>query len=431
MDTSRTVAVESVQVVGTKCQTPLNVNAEMCQPRKPRLLGVFAHPDDETVCAGGMLAQHVDQGGEAMVVSFTKGQRGQIRDPASATRQTLGAVREQEFYLACERLGVQHALCLDYMDGSLSQLDPQILLADAVRLMRAFRPDIVLTFDREGGYGHPDHIAISDSVTQAVEQSGSTERFPEQLASGLAPHAPSYLYHSVFVRQDRLLGTELAAWLGGPGRGTSASAAWVDALPFFASDLTTLGHTRDDVRTQWYPQGTSIIEPGEDGDSLFLILSGQVDLLAAMRDGHMRTLTRKGPGDFLGVTALLDHRPSRTHAVAASGVTCLVLARERSSLHAPRGPGMPIRESAMAGVRQDDGDSRATTAIDVSPYIQRKLAAMRAHRTQYARAPDLVPASILERLLGMEYFQRVFPTRAWETALPLAYVTDMEQAQAA
>ena len=85
----------------------------------------------------------------------------------------------------------------------------------------------------------------------------------------------------------------------------------------------------------------------------------------------------------------------------------------------------------MVGVRQDDGDSRATTAIDVSPYIQRKLAAMRAHRTQYAHAPDLVPASILERLLGMEYFQRVFPTRAWETALPLAYVTDMEQAQAA
>ena len=85
----------------------------------------------------------------------------------------------------------------------------------------------------------------------------------------------------------------------------------------------------------------------------------------------------------------------------------------------------------MAGVRQNDGDSRATTAIDVHAYIQRKLAAMRAHRTQYSHAPDLVPAAILERLLGMEYFQRIVPARAWETALPLAYVKDMEQAQAA
>ncbi|MGH2670056.1 MAG: PIG-L deacetylase family protein, partial [bacterium] len=56
--------------------------------RAPRLLGVFAHPDDEVFCAGGTLAKYVAQGAEAMVVSATKGEAGQIRDAKAATRQT-------------------------------------------------------------------------------------------------------------------------------------------------------------------------------------------------------------------------------------------------------------------------------------------------------------------------------------------------------
>jgi LmbE family N-acetylglucosaminyl deacetylase len=62
--------------------------------RRPRLLGVFAHPDDETFCAGGTLAKYVAAGWEVMVSSATRGQAGQIRDPLAATRRTLGQVRE-------------------------------------------------------------------------------------------------------------------------------------------------------------------------------------------------------------------------------------------------------------------------------------------------------------------------------------------------
>lgn len=64
--------------------------------RAPRLLGVFAHPDDEVFCAGGAMARHVAEGGEAMVVSATRGEAGQVRDAAVATRRTLGQVRERE-----------------------------------------------------------------------------------------------------------------------------------------------------------------------------------------------------------------------------------------------------------------------------------------------------------------------------------------------
>src|SRR5215207_10278 len=156
--------------------------------KQPRLLGVFAHPDDETFCAGGTLAKYVAAGWEVMVISATSGQAGQIRDPLVATRRTLGQVREREFYTACQQLGVRHAQVLDYMDGTLQDVDPDELTGAVVRIMRAFQPDIVITFGPDGAYGHPDHIAIGAATTRAFELAGSPQHFPEQLAAGRRPH---------------------------------------------------------------------------------------------------------------------------------------------------------------------------------------------------------------------------------------------------
>jgi LmbE family N-acetylglucosaminyl deacetylase len=136
----------------------------------PRLLGVFAHPDDEVFCAGGTLAKYVSLGSEAMVVSATRGQAGQIRDAGAATRRTLGQVRERELQQACSILGVQHALCLDYSDGELAGVDRGALSEDVLRIARDFRPDVVITFGPEGAYGHPDHMAISEATTEAFRR---------------------------------------------------------------------------------------------------------------------------------------------------------------------------------------------------------------------------------------------------------------------
>src|SRR6266511_3986378 len=114
--------------------------------RQPRLLGVFAHPDDETFCAGGTLAKHVAAGWQTMVISATSGQAGQIRDPLVATRRTLGQVREREFYAACQQLGVRHARVLDYMDGTLQDADPHELTGAIVQIIRAFRPDVAIAW---------------------------------------------------------------------------------------------------------------------------------------------------------------------------------------------------------------------------------------------------------------------------------------------
>src|SRR5260370_27928532 len=190
----------------------MNMKQNMTTHHPKRLLGVFAHPDDESFCAGGTFARSVAHGAEVMVVSATRGEAGQIRSAGTATRRTLGRVREQELQLACQRLGIQHARCLDYADGTLKDVDQEVLIKDIVELLRRFRPDVVITFGSDGGYGHPDHLAISAATTAACLRSGDSHQFPAHLPAGVAPHPPEQLYHSPFPPQPHVLPHQLVKW---------------------------------------------------------------------------------------------------------------------------------------------------------------------------------------------------------------------------
>src|ERR1700746_2475526 len=121
---------------------------------RSRLLGIFAHPDDETFCAGGTFARYAGLGAEIMVVSATRGQAGQIRDAAVGNRRTIAAVREAELRLACERLGIAKVRCLDYVDGTLADAGFSALADEVAEVIREFRPDVVITFGPAGGHGH-------------------------------------------------------------------------------------------------------------------------------------------------------------------------------------------------------------------------------------------------------------------------------------
>src|SRR5690349_12139765 len=114
--------------------------------RPSRLLCVFAHPDDEIFCAGEALARWVAAGGEAMVLSATRGEAGQIQDARVATRRTLGVVRERELREACAQLGVQHVECLDYDDGGLNEVGEERLARVVAARIYDFAPDVVVTF---------------------------------------------------------------------------------------------------------------------------------------------------------------------------------------------------------------------------------------------------------------------------------------------
>ena len=143
------------------------------------LLTVFAHPDDESFSCGGTLARYASQGVRVASVCATRGEVGMISDPSLATRETLGQVREEELREASRVMGIAELHFLGYLDSgmegtaenqdprSLAQADPQAVIGALVQQIRRLRPQVVITFDREGIYGHPDHKAVHKYTTEA------------------------------------------------------------------------------------------------------------------------------------------------------------------------------------------------------------------------------------------------------------------------
>jgi LmbE family N-acetylglucosaminyl deacetylase len=381
------------------------------------LLAVFAHPDDETFCAGGTLAKYVAAGWEVMVISATRGEAGQIRDPQAATRRMLGQVREREFYAACERLGVHHARVLDYMDGTLQNVEEYELVGAIVKIIRAFRPEVVITFGPDGAYGHPDHIAIGAATTRAFEQAGSSQHFPEQLAAGRRPYQPAQLYHSYFPQSPLLLRDRLADWLAASATRFQGTSEFIRGLPLFAAEATTLRYASDHIDVEWFPSGSHIIEQNEPGANLYLILSGYTDVIEEDADGARRTLARLGPGEFFGELAIVHQQPRAAHVVAVGDVTCLVLAPGAPSAFAGRGADARISEASAADGIAVERTTDVLVAVEVSTFVAQKIAAVAAHRTQYPIAPDLLPLALLQELFGREYFVRVHPSHVRDTSI--------------
>src|SRR5258708_37019757 len=126
----------------------------------PRFMGIWAHPDDEAFGTAGTMARAVSGGHPVAVVSATRGEAGKIADPALATQENLGQVRERELRNACAAVGVHDVSFLDYVDGHLHEADPYEAIGRVVRQLRRFRPDVVMTFPANGGDGdlHPNAI---------------------------------------------------------------------------------------------------------------------------------------------------------------------------------------------------------------------------------------------------------------------------------
>jgi LmbE family N-acetylglucosaminyl deacetylase len=348
-----------------------------------RLLGVFAHPDDEVFCAGGTMALAAEAGAEVMIVSATRGEQGQIRDPAAATRRTLGAVREAELRAAAAELGVRHTQVLAYRDGTLQHHRPALGAAIA-GIMRQFDPDTVVTFGDDGGYGHPDHVAISRLTTQAFRILARDH------------HRNRRLYHAIFPPRHTSIAEELAHWIADSGqRGTDPATR--QAIALFAGESATMRLARDDVRVQWFPPGTRVIEPGEPADTLYLILNGTA--LREQPDGQGIRLRWMQAGDFFGDLGLLAGERA-AHVVAQDSLTCLVLSRTPVTQYAGRGARATSAAEPLAAALPP-----GACALDVSSHLHRKLAALARHRTQYPIVPSMLPQHLLQKMLGTEFFR--------------------------
>ncbi len=142
---------------------------------RPRpLLCVFAHPDDESLACGGLIAWCADLGIAVTVMCLTRGEHGPRggRVPADAAPAALGAARAAELRAACRVLGVADVALLDYEDGMLPCADALQVEDDIAQVIDRVRPDAVITFDEDGLYWHPDHVAVHERTTEVVRRMG-------------------------------------------------------------------------------------------------------------------------------------------------------------------------------------------------------------------------------------------------------------------
>jgi LmbE family N-acetylglucosaminyl deacetylase len=244
---------------------------------RPGILAVFAHPDDEQLVAG-TLRQCAERGLRTGIVCATRGEAGEISDPALATPDNLGTVREEEMRAAAAVIGVEALFFLDYRDSgmqgtppnshrqALINADPDEATGQLVRIFRAFQPLVVVTFGQAGAYGHPDHLAMHRLVIAAFHASGDAARFPE---AGPA-FAPRRLYFSDVPRASMALMVE-----GLRSHGVDSPFAVLDpALLGMADDQVTCAvdvsdyvamkrESLDQHRTQTPPEKTFWMLPPE------------------------------------------------------------------------------------------------------------------------------------------------------------------------
>jgi len=196
---------------------------------KLRLMAVHAHPDDESSKGAATMARYVKEGVEVLVATMTGGERGSVLNKAMDRPEVLADlpnIRRAEMARAREILGVEQRF-LGFVDSGLPEGDPLpplpegsfglVPLAEAaaplVRLVREFRPHVILTYDESGGYPHPDHIKTHQVAVEAFEAAADPDRYPEARGDGGRepsmrgnsgePWQPSKMYYFVTFHQAK------------------------------------------------------------------------------------------------------------------------------------------------------------------------------------------------------------------------------------
>lgn len=134
-----------------------------------KFLFVFAHPDDETFSSGGTIAKLSGQKNKIILITATKGEKGEPGNPALTTMDKLGEVREKELRNAAKILGISNIYFLGFLDGTLRYVKNKTIEQKILSVLKKEKPDVVVTFDKSGASNHPDHKAVSRSATRIFE----------------------------------------------------------------------------------------------------------------------------------------------------------------------------------------------------------------------------------------------------------------------
>ena len=209
-----------------------------------RLLTVHAHPDDEAIGTGVTMARYAREGGHVTLVTCTRGEEGEIVVDDLAhlgTGPDLAAERERELAAACAELGVtDHRFLGRYEDSGMMgtpandspasfwRADVDEAGAALASIIREVRPQVVVTYDDNGGYGHPDHIQVHRVTMRAVDLAadGSTgDRAAWEVAKVYAGAVPK-----------SMLQAGIDAFRDSDNPGIFAGVESVDDLPFGVAD---------------------------------------------------------------------------------------------------------------------------------------------------------------------------------------------------
>ncbi|MFC9898049.1 PIG-L family deacetylase [Nocardia sp. NPDC127579] len=168
------------------------------------IMAVHAHPDDEVLNTGGLFARYAEEGIRTVLVTCTNGEQGDGpggvkpgapgHDPAAVAAQRLGELRA-----SAGLLEIEHVELLGYrdsgMDGWDANADPRAFAnvpvaaaaAELAALIEKYRPQVLVTYDEQGGYGHPDHIQAHRIAVAATESTG----IPDKLYYAAMPREPA------------------------------------------------------------------------------------------------------------------------------------------------------------------------------------------------------------------------------------------------
>ena len=203
--------------------------------KRQTLIGIFAHPDDESFGPGGTLARYAAEGNDVHVIIATDGIAGSVEETNFLINdhETLAQVRSTELSNAAVHLGVTTIWSLPYRDSGMrnspDNQNPAALIQQPLEhtiqeiygYIQRLRPQVIVTHDPFGGYGHPDHIRVCEATTAAFYLA----RSQAPLANGDGYAGPQKLYYTAFDKRVLKLIVRL--------------------MPLFRKDPTAVGRNAD------------------------------------------------------------------------------------------------------------------------------------------------------------------------------------------
>ena len=225
------------------------------------LVTFHAHPDDESIATGGVMAKAADEGHRVVLVVATRGEQGEVEESFLDPGEELWTRRVQETLACAEILGVARVEFLGYFDsgmigtpendlpGSFWQADVEEAAGRLAAILTEEKADVLTVYDENGGYGHPDHIQVHRVGVRAAELAGTPRVYMStinrdhflrsfQAAAEAGVELPADLNPDEFgelgVPEERITTTvDVRPWLARKRAGMVAHASQIAETSFF------------------------------------------------------------------------------------------------------------------------------------------------------------------------------------------------------